>query len=46
MGRGVSPSGGSRNIRGNFIENKMEQTDKESLAFSSRLVVKVVIVIK
>ena len=46
MGCGVSSSRGSSNIRGNFSENKMEQTDKESLAFSTRLVVKVVIIIK
>ena len=45
MGQGVSPSRGSRNIRRNVIENKMEQTDEESLAFSSRLIVKVVIII-
>ena len=46
MGCGVSSSRGSSNIRGNFIDIKMEQTEKESLAFSSRLVVKVVIIIK
>ena len=43
---GVLPSRGSKNIRENIIENKIEQTDGESLAFtSSRLILKLVIII-